>query len=455
MKIKLYLLTAILFGVIGTVTAQEQNEQCMTDLQIFSGDAKAKNYDAAYEPWKRVYEACPKFHNAIYAYGPKILMHKIKKGENKEANVALLMKVYEDGMKFFPKKNKIGKINGDIAWFLYKDKSSTDEEIYSLLDEGFKQDRANFNSPRAIYLYFSKLVDLHKAGKKELQLVFDAYDDVTEKIEDVNKKLGATVTKLLPKEEAGTLTSKETKALKRARVNGGSYEKISGSIDTKLGALSDCKNLIPLYQKNFEEKKGDVKWVKRAVGRMFAKGCTDDPLFVTLVEAQNKLAPTADTFFYLGLLKLKKGDSKGAITDFNKSVELEEDRYKKAKISYKIATVQKKRGAKSSARNYANKALGFNPSMGKAHLLIAGLVASSANQCGSTTFEKKAIYWKAARIARKAGQVDPSIKGRANRAANSYAQRVPTNSEIFSSGMAGKTVTFSCWVGGSVKVPTL
>ena len=26
---------------------------------------------------------------------------------------------------------------------------------------------------------------------------------------------------------------------------------------------------------------------------------------------------------------------------------------------------------------------------------------------------------------------------------------------IFSSGMAGKTVTFGCWVGGSVKVPAL
>ena len=75
-----------------------------------------------------------------------------------------------------------------------------------------KRDKANFKNPRAIYLYFSSLVDLHKAGKKDLQEVFDVYDDVTEKVEAENKKLTDVLSKILAKEDAKTaLTSKERK----------------------------------------------------------------------------------------------------------------------------------------------------------------------------------------------------------------------------------------------------
>ena len=48
------------------------------NLSIFSESAKIKNYDAAYDTWKAVLEACPDLHLAIYTYGEKILKHKIK-----------------------------------------------------------------------------------------------------------------------------------------------------------------------------------------------------------------------------------------------------------------------------------------------------------------------------------------------------------------------------------------
>lgn len=232
------------------------------------------------------------------------------------------------------------------------------------------------------------------------------------------------------------------------------YVKIAESIDSKLGSLANCENLIPLYEKNFEERKGDVKWVKAAVGRMYSKECTSDPLFVKLVEAQNALDPTSDTYFYLGVLKNNNRDLNGAVADFNKAVSLESDAKKKANIYYKIATIYKKNGNKSQSRSFALKAVESNPSLGKAYLLIAGLYADSANDCGSTTFEKRAMYWKAAEMAKKA-RVDLSLRSRVNQTVDSYMQRAPSKTDIFSSGLAGKTVSFNCWVGGSVAVPSL
>ena len=218
--------------------------------------------------------------------------------------------------------------------------------------------------------------------------------------------------------------------------------------------MADCGNLIPLYEKSFEAKKGDVTWVKRAVGRMYSKECTDDPLFSKMVEVQAELDPSADVYVYLGILKATNGDNSAAIADFNKAVELEADTYRKSNILYKVATIVRK-NSKSQARNYAQKAINANSANGKAYLLIANLYASSANACGSTPFEKRAIYWKAAEMARKAGRVDPSLASRANKTAASYTQRAPDKTMIFQNGMAGKTVTFNCWVGGSVKVPNL
>ncbi len=456
MKKKLYFMMIAALGIVGKSGAQAQNPECMTNLSIYAEHAKVKNYDAAYTPWKMVYENCPAINKANFSLGERILSYKIENstGADKDKYIGELMAMYDNSMKYFPTNYNAAGVAIDKSLLMYDNKMASDAEIYDMLDKAFKADKENFKNPKALYLYFSSLVDLHNAGTKELQEVFDVYDDVTEQIEKENQQLTDKISELLPKEEAGTLTSKEKDQLRVATTNSESYGKIAGSVDSKLGALADCGNLIPLYQKSFESKKGDVDWVKRAVGRMFSKECTDDPLFKQLFEAQLQLEPSASAYLYGGTLKQKSGDHKGAIADFNKAVDLETDSYKKSNILYKIATTVRN-SSKSEARNYAQKAIDVNSSNGKAYLLIANLYAGSANDCGSTTFEKRAVYWKAAEMARRAGRVDPSLSGHAGQASASYDAKAPTKTDIFNSGMAGKTVSFSCWVGGSVQVPNL
>ncbi|MCG2461754.1 hypothetical protein K8352_13430 [Flavobacteriaceae bacterium F89] len=456
MKKKLYLLAIAVMGVSFVANAQAQNPECMTNLSIFSEHVKVKNYDAAYTPWKMVYENCPGLHYATYVYGERILKDKIEKssGADKEKYINELMGVYDNSIKYFPAKTNVADVAIDKTLLKYDNKKATDQEVFDALDKAFKEDQKNFDNPKALYLYFSSLVDLYNAGSKDLESVFDTYDDVTNKIDEENNKYTAVVTKLLPKEDAGTLTAKEKQQLKIATNYSENYGKIQESIDSKLGALADCENLIPLYKKNFDAKKNDVTWVKRAVGRMFSKECTDDPLFKQLFEAQLALDPSASAYMYGGSLKVKAGDANGAVADFNKAVELETDSKKKSTILYKIATIYSK-SSKSTSRNYAQKAIKADGSNGRAYLLIAHLYASSANDCGTTPFEKRSIYWKAAEMARQAGRVDPSLSSRASQAATSYSAKAPTKTDIFNSGMAGKTVSFKCWVGGSVKVPNL
>ena len=121
---------------------------------------------------------------------------------------------------------------------------------------------------------------------------------------------------------------------------------------------------------------------------MDSKECSDDPLFVELVELLHNLNPSANSAYYLGLLNDKKGNNQEALNFYNESIELETDNIKKARISYKIAT-KFKNTKQFSKSKYAKAALEYQPSMGRAYLLISNLYASSANNCGTTQFKRE------------------------------------------------------------------
>ncbi|MFM1808578.1 MAG: hypothetical protein RLZZ242_1303 [Bacteroidota bacterium] len=442
--------------VFSLTYGQAQNQECITNLSIYVESAKVKNYDAAYEPWKLTYEACPELNRANYLYGERILKHKIEnsQGEEHDAYVALLLRVYDDAMKYFQSRYPLASVVIDKVLLQRSENMISDDEIFSQLDQAFKADREDFNNPQALYLYFSTLVDLNAAGKRDIQEVFDVYDEVVAKLEEENKKLTDEITKLLPLEEDGTISAKDQERLKVYSTNSASFGKVAASVDAKLGALADCENLVPLYEKSYEERKADIKWVKSAVGRMFGKECTDSPMFRKLFEAQIALEPSADAYLYGGTLKQKAGDIQGALADFNKSAELETDPYKKSNILYKIATIVRKSN-KVQTRNYLNQAIKANPANGRAYLLLAAIYGDSANECGESQFDKRAVYWLAAKTADRAGRVDPSLRSTADKAVESYNAKAPSKTDIFNSGRAGETITFSCWMGGSVTVPSL
>jgi tetratricopeptide (TPR) repeat protein len=300
------------------------------------------------------------------------------------------------------------------------------------------------------------MVDLYDDSQKTAQELFSKYDDISEKIEYEVKNYTNKRNAFLDEEGAvKELNKNDARKLKLYDSYLRAYDKIAGSIDTKLGARANCENLIPLYERDFETFKNDGIWLQRAMNRMYAKGCNDDPLFVQIVEQKNALEPNADTAFYLGILKDKAGKSSEALSFYNQAVELESDKFEKSKILYKIATNFKKKGRYGQARSYYMKVLRANPSMGRAHLAIAAMYAKSANNCGTDNFSKRAVYWLAAKEAAKAGRIDPTMKKSASKSIANYEAKAPTKSEIFSSGRAGQVIKIECWIQRSVTVPSL
>lgn len=300
------------------------------------------------------------------------------------------------------------------------------------------------------------MVDLYDKGDKQAKDLFNKYDDVVEKIDFEVKNYTNKVNDLITSHDSlNPMSSKEKRRKKSYESYLRAYDQVSGSIDSKLGTRANCTNLVPLYNKDFETNKNDAIWLKRAVNRMAAKECTDDPLFFKLVNAYHNTNPSADTAYYLGFLKDKENKTSEAIAFYNQAIDLQSDNYEKAKILYKIASKLKSKGRYAQARSYYRKALSANPSMGKVHLAIGQMYAKSANSCGTDNFSKRAIYWLAAKESRKAGRIDANLAKTAAKQAANYESKAPQKSEIFQSNKSGQKITFNCWVGGSVTVPKI
>ena len=459
MNLKLLFIVLSLFLSSNKIFAQSEAE--LEKLSIFSEYVKSKNYDAAFVPWMELRTTTPKLNKAIYIFGERILKNKISTSEGDEKVKFLLdlLKLWEERSINFPKITPKGAYLAKASQLNYDNKKllvQSNEQLYAAFDLAYNIDLETFTNPKSLYTYFSLMVGLYDSKLKSAQELFSKYDDISEKINVEVKNYTNKRNAFLDQDgEVKELSKKDTSRLKSYNSYLKAYSQISGSIDTKLGTRANCENLVPLYSKDFEEFKNDGIWLQRAMNRMYAKGCNDDPLFVTIVEQKNALEPNADTAFYLGILKDKAGNSKEALSFYNQAVDLETSSYEKSKILYKIATSFKKKGRFSQARSYYTKALKANPSMGKCHLSIAAMYARSANRCGTDNFSKRAVYWLAAKEAAKAGRIDPRMKKNANKSIANYKAKAPQKSEIFSSGRTGQVIKVGCWIGRSVKVPSL
>ena len=461
MRKSVFVLIVLFFS---NIQFSQSKEECFANLSIFAEYAKVKNYKAAYQPWLELKKQCPDLNSAIYVLGERMLKSFIKSSDD-TAKLQFkkdLVNLYDEWLQYFPKSKRgvseVGKILAIKAQTMLDYKLASDSEIVQIYDDAFKNDPKSFKSPKGLYNYFKLYFKMYKSDDQDVSLeeVFDKYEELTEKFE---YEMGAYTAKLdliLKKEENSTpLSSREIRNKKVYEVNMVACNTYLNNLNAIIAKESTCENLIPLYRKNFDSFKSDSVWLNRAASRMDSKDCSDDPLFVELVEALHELNPSANSAYYLGLLNDKKGDSKLAIEYYNESIDLETDNLKKAKTLYKIALKFKKSGQFSKSRTYANKALKYQPSMGKAYLLIGNLYASSANNCGTSQFEKRSIYWLALKEAKKAASVDASIRKLANKTAASYEGRAPSKTDIFSEAMGGKKISFNCWIGKSVTVPSL
>jgi tetratricopeptide (TPR) repeat protein len=428
----------------------QSSQDCAQTYNLFKGEVQTKKYDVAYPKLLALMNDCPKLSVNIYKLGDKLAKAQFKTVANKAEYAELIKRIYDQRLQYFKKDE--AKVHSDYATFLIKNKLATADDVFPMLQKAYDVDPSRMGVVN-IYRYFQGVTDRNKDSNP--QKVFDTYDDV---LESVGKKLEYYAKKIVPikakLDNGETLEKRDKNNLRAYTINSKSLGMVEAGLDNMIIDLSTCERLVPLYNRDFEANKANALWLSRSVSRMFSKGCTDEPLYEKLVEAWVAADPSPKTTVYFAGILYKKGKESEAMEYYKKAVDQEPDALEKAKNQYKIAQLFAKKGRKTQARNYARQALRNNPNFGKAYLLIASLYASSANQCGTTEFDKRMVYTAALKMARRAANVDPSISVKARKYIKNYLSQEPSKKLIFTKGIKpGTPHQIKCWIGETVNVP--
>jgi len=431
-----FLVTTFCVCMNGISTAQND---CNTTLSLFAENVKMKRFTEATPQLAFLRQNCPTLNYAIYALGEKVIGHQLKQTKTKQPMALELIQLYKDRIELFPEKTEKGTFLPKIGETMLNYHIGTLKEQYDLFDEAFKTDPVNFTNPKQLYWYFELYYKIYVSKKHEISL-----EDLLEKYETIHKKFKYEREQLYK-----TTKDAENKNIVAIDIF---LKKITMLVEKE----ATCETLLPMYKKKFEAYKNNAEWMRSVARKLDAKDCKEDALFIKLIEAIDVAEPTAESKFLLYEMHSQKGNTAKAKTYLDQYFKLETDILKKGNMLNNLGIEAAKKGNKSTARTYYLEAIEINPSSGKSYLNLAKLYGSSANECGTKEFTKRAIYWKATEMARKAAQVDASIKKEANELIPYYMERAPSKKETFNEGYkGGEKIEMKCWVGGYVIVPKL
>ncbi|WP_396140079.1 tetratricopeptide repeat protein [Flavobacterium sp.] len=430
---------AIIFilGVMYITNSNAQKFDCPSKMTEYQELFKAKKIAESFDTWTAVSKNCPKENEAVYTDGIEIIQYKIDNAasaEEKEKLVRDVLKLYDQYNKYFPLTTTDFEVNK--AMTLVANKIDAKEEIFTLLDRGFTKASNKVTSANAIFTYFSMYCEKFNNGDKSItsNLVLEKY---------------TLVNSLLNQLQAAKPDSNESEQAKQ----NSDYKTAQTAINKLIKDLATCENLDAFYTKNYTDNQENEDWITSALLSLSGK-CSAKPIFNTLAEKLYAMKVTAQSANFMALANLQQRKFPEAIKFYNESAELQTNPIEKAKIYYTLATGLLANDLPKS-KEYLKKALSSDPKMGKAYLFLAQLYSNSANDCGKTDFEKKAVYYLAIQTAQKAGVAEPRLKPTADKAAKDYEAKSLTADEISKAKMNGKLVTIGCWINETITFPAI
>ena len=409
----------------------EDSVLCVQNLSLYIEFYKQKNYSDAMAGWRWVFNNCPKSSKKMYANGARIYKRLIKK--EKDANVKAklvdtLLMIYDQRIVNFKQEGFVLGLKGVDILQYRKDKL---EEAYNVLTRSVEL-QAKKSKAGAVTGYFQSAIKMLDAEKIEKSKVIEIYDVSITIIEYQIGKL-----------QGDKLAKKRN-----------FYEIARDNVNILFEPVASCDDLKKIYGAQFESKKEDAEWLKRAAGLMNKKDCTDDPLFARIAETLHNLEPSAVSAYNMGKMMIDKKSFSKATTFLKQAIELQEDPLKKADYNYMMGKHYFRNLKQfSAARGYARKAASLRSGWGKPYLLIGDLYSASAKDCGENDFEKGAVYWVAVDKYIRAKAIDRSIAEEANKKIATWSKYFPTKKDAFFYNYTeGKSYTVGCWINETTTV---
>ncbi len=409
----------------------EDSITCIKNLSLYREYVKSKAYDYANGPWRIVFKECPLATKNIYIDGARMYNTYInaeKDPVQKAVFLDTLKMIYDQRINYYKEE---GSVLGRKAYDIlrhpeYRKDPDIVEEAYAYLGKSVKILKQKTSVP-AIGMFMTSSITLFQAGKiTDLQVIEDY----------------ATSSDILDYQ----LTQKpgDSDLLKVKNANDASF--------IASGAPS-CASLINYFEPQFDERKGDLTYLKRVVDFMTKLECETEPFYAKATETLYTKEPSSAAAYGLAKLFLAKEQYDKAMDYYQEAIDSEENPLKKADYYYQLAfIINVKLNDVVKVRSYALEALKLKPDWGDPYILIGDTYAG-AKDCFEDEFEKATIYWVAVDKYAKAKAVDPSLTEKANERINTYSKYFPNVETIFFYSLKeGDSYKVGCWINETTKV---
>ncbi|HEB62609.1 MAG TPA: hypothetical protein ENI82_05595 [Bacteroidetes bacterium] len=418
-------------------------EAAETAHVLYRQEVKNKNYDAAYDNWKKAYELAPAADGkrpSHYADGRKILKHKYD-NETDEAKkkelAAFVIRLYDEQMECYANE---AVMLGFKAYDMFYKFRSPYPETYEILKEAIKKGGKNSSytvldpmATIAVYLFTNKKMD-----KEEARAIHDQLMEIADHNINNGNKYAAQYK-----------ASKENVTARFAEIK---YQ------------IFDCEYFKNELKNEIEEAKKDPVKGSEMYGKLRQRHCADDdPLLMAFkrdyeqyAAAENAKRQAEFEANNPGMLAKKAydaGDYKGAITKYDEAIAKETDPQKQATYYMSKASIQyRKLKSYSAAKSSCRKAASLRPDWGRPYMMIGDMYASGSRSCGDDWAARLAILAAYDKYA-YAKSVDSSVAADAQKRMSKYRASFPDKEEAFMRKVTkGQKVSVPCWIGETVTI---
>ncbi|MBP6976969.1 MAG: hypothetical protein PHD61_05570 [Bacteroidales bacterium] len=385
-----------------------------------------------YEPWKWVFENCPRSSQNIYLDGVVILKYFYDKETDsirKNQLIDSIMLVYDKRIEYFGKQpsSREGLVLGRKGLDLLTLKPERFADAYAMLERSITLEGNESPGPVLVY-YFHTTISNVRAGRMDTSLIIENYDKIMG-IVDFNEKRY--------REDAESLAE---------------WQNIRQIVETTLEPFATCTDLLSIYTKKFEQHPDDPELLKEIIKMLDRQNCTTDPLYFDVTVKLYELEPDPESAFLIGRMLYRKNEYSKALQYLLQATDMA-DTNSRADCFLLLADAYRNMRDFPKSRSYAYKCAELRPNDGNPYIMIGDLYASSASDCGNDEISSKAAYWAAVDKYYKAKNVDPSTEQVANERIYSYSRGFPAMERLFFHDLKeGDSYTVGCWINETTTI---
>ena len=402
MKLGKLLLGAIIF-VSSLSFAQE--DEC-TRYQTIAGYAyKEKNYEKVTLAYNKALEHCEKLDMKFinpFIYSIKMAMKNAPDNEGKAAYLDTLIYVYE-------KAQEMHGIQKDWQSYLG----------YSYLTQG--------NQEKADKAY---RIGIHHEGTKANEgMLKQYYSNIY--------NLWVNATDEAEKSEYQKRLIEEYFQLSEYVDNAEALDFLAIYLDK---AVTDCESVLPSINDFMKQLPQDPASKKTTVTNFMTllekKNCTESDEYAMLVDTIIAIDPNSiDAVLIKAKLLMAQNKTNEAIKVYQDVLDKSHDEEQISDIEYEIARAYFSKRNYKAAHNAGLKVSGKNAKLG--YEIAAKSVNALSNECGVSTFQRKANNYYAVQLAEKSGN---------STLINAYKKQCPTSTDAFNDTVeAGQQIELECW----------